>query len=71
MAGLWTNLAAVLSFLKDPFVRKNLLLVSLIGVGLALRRGDILTEPVRRVLGVILGALAVSLFHVLPGYPSE
>ena len=69
--GVVENLKSSLSLIIDPFVRKNLLLVSLFLIGLIFYRKKSLTPKLGLILALISGLLLISMIHILNGYPAE
>ncbi len=65
------NIRRVGSHFKDPILRKNVLLVVLLGCALVMNPRAVLTRRIVLVLGVLGAAMVAALFHGLPGYPGE
>lgn len=72
LQGLNLNISAVFPLIRDPFIRKNILLVILFLLALLFYRKEIFaSKNLSWLLLLITGIMAVSVFHFLPGYPAE
>ncbi|MFZ6016092.1 MAG: hypothetical protein ACOYU0_00450 [Nitrospirota bacterium] len=69
--GFRLNLSAILPLIRDPFIRKNLLLVALFLIALLFYMEKIFSSNLILITLLIIIMMAISLFHYLPGYPAE